>query len=535
MKVRKETMATDRKAEYGWQCFKHRGLKQVKLQSGEDLKHLKELDQKAWTVLAAANGGLRFDQRTLELLDTDGDGRVRVPEILAAIDFLEAKGVNLDDLFRDDPENGKQLAVISDKLADLAKVEPTDDEKAAMKAWENAPANDPAIMPLKDGTADAEAALAAVEPLLDAFFTPPDDAPLVMEGPEAALPLGGNLNPKFADAIAAFDEKAVKPLVGDIGELKRTDYAKVKAAFAPYRAWRSSKPVMNAGAKAVLEDEERVVRYKMHLVEYLQNFVNQANLYDSAKEAIYLTGTLFIDGRECRLCFHVDDEGAHSALSGKSDCCIIYLKLTRKGAPAPRSICAVITAGRTIPLYVGRNGLFYDRDGNAWDATITKVVAAQVSLREAFWAPWRKIGEMIGEQVKKFVGDSQTKSVGGVTKAVDGVGSGAATKAEGKPADSSANGAALASSVAALGIGIGMVGAAFAGIVGLVAGVPWWKTAIGVLLIIAAVSLPSVILAWFKLRRRDLGAVLNACGWAVNRPLRFSQKLARQFTRRICL
>ena len=106
--------------------------------------------------------------------------------------------------------------------------------------------------------------------------------------------------------------------------------------------------------------------------------------------------------------------------------------------------------------------------------------------------------------------------------------------AEGKPADSSANGAALASSVAALGIGIGMVGAAFAGVVGLVAGLPWWKTAIGVLLVILAVSLPSVILAWFKLRRRDLGAVLNACGWAVNRPLRFSQKLAKQFTRRAC-
>ena len=44
-------------------------------------------------------------------------------------------------------------------------------------------------------------------------------------------------------------------------------------------------------------------------------------------------------------------------------------------------------------------------------------------------------------------------------------------------------------------------------------------------------SLPSVILAWFKLRARDLGAILNACGWAVNRPLTFSLGLARTFTR----
>lgn len=527
-------MATE-ETGYDWKTFTHRGLKQIKLQTGEDIRHLKELDQKRWTVLAASNKGLRFDARTLELLDTDGDGRVRVPEVLAAIDFLEAKGIDLDTLFKADPENERQLAEISAKLADLAKVEPTDAEKAAMKAWEEAPSKEAGILPLKEATADAEAALAAVEPLLDAFFTPPDDAPLVMEGPEAALPLAGNLNPKFADAIAAFAEKAVKPLVGDIESLTRRDYNRIKAAFAPYRAWRGSKPVMNAGATAVLEDEERVVRYKMHLAEYLQNYVNQANLYDCAKEAIYLTGTLFIDGRECRLCFHVEDEGAHAALAERSDCCIIYLKLTRKGAAETRNICAVITAGRTIPLYVGRNGLFYDRDGNPWDATVTKVVMSQVSLLEAFWAPWRKIGEMIGTQVKKFVGDTQTKTVGGVTKAVDGVGANAAAKTDGKPADASANGAALASSVAALGIGIGMVGAAFAGIVGLVAGLPWWKTAIGVLLIIAAVSLPSVILAWFKLRRRDLGAVLNACGWAVNRPLRFSQKLAKRFTRRACL
>ena len=522
------------KSVYGWKFFKRSGLKQVKLETGEDIRHLKELDQKHWTVLAASNKGLRFDQRTLDLLDTNGDGRVQVPEVLAAIDFLESKGVDLDALFHADEEDEKRLADISEKLADLAKVEPSDDEKAAMKAWEDAPSADASIMPLGEATEAGSAALAAVEPVLDGFFTPPEDAPIVMEGPEASLPLKGNINPKFADAIAGFVEKAAAPILGAADELKRTDYMKVKAAFAPYRAWLASKPVMNANARAALEDDERVVRYRMHLLDYLRNYVSQEKLYDGSMDAMYLTGTLFIDGRECRLCFHVDDEGAHSALAERSDCCIIYLKLSRSGG-AVRNVCAVITAGRTIPLYVGRNGLFYDRDGIAWDATITKVIQSQVSLREAFWAPWRKMGEMIGEQVKKFVGDTQSKSVGGVTKAVDGVGANASAKASGKPADSSANGAALASSVAALGIGIGMVGAAFAGLVGIVSGLPWWKIAIGVLLVILAVSLPSVILAWFKLRRRDLGAVLNACGWAVNRPLRFSQKLAKRFTRRTCL
>jgi hypothetical protein len=520
-------------AKHEWKFFSHNGLRQVRIGCGEDLRNLKHLDQKLWTVLSASNGGLRFDARTLEFLDSDGDGRVRVPDLLAAIEFLESKNVDLDSLFLSDPEDEKRLAEISGKLADLAKVEPSDGEKAAMKAWEDAPAADPGILPLKDATADANSALAAVETLLDGFFAPAEDAPLVMDGPVAVLPLKGNINPRHADAIAAFCEKCVKPVAGDLDELDRAAYLKVKAAFAPYRAWVSSKPVMNAGAKGELEEEERLVRYRMHLVDYVRNFVNQANLYGRDAEPIYLTGTLFIDGRECRLCFHVENEGAHSALAAKSECCIVYAKLVRNGAAA-RNVCAVITAGRTIPLYVGRNGIFYDRDGNAWDATITKVVLEQVSLCEAFWAPWRKIGELIGGQVRKFVGDAQTKSVDGVAKTVDGVGANAAPPAASAPAaDRSANGAALASSVAALGIGIGMVGAAFAGVVGLVAGLPWWKTAAGVLLVMAAVSLPSVALAWFKLRRRDLGAVLNACGWAVNRPLRFSQKLAHRFTRKV--
>ena len=519
--------------KHEWKFFSHDGLKQVRIESGADLRNLKNLDQKFWTVLAATNGGLRFDARTLELLDADGDGRILVPDIIAAVDFLESKGVDLDSLFREDPEDAKRLADISEKLADLAKVDPSENEKAAMKAWEEAPANDASILPLNDSTGDANSALAAVEPLLDAFFTPPEDAPLVMDGPAAVLPLDGNLNPRHAGAIEAFREKVVKPLLGEIGDLSRGGYLKAKAAFAPYRAWLASKPVMNAGAKGELEEEERVVRYRMHLVEYVRNFVNQANLYGEDSAPVFLTGTLFIDGRECRLCFHVENEGVHSALAAKSDCCIVYLKIARKGA-APGSVCAVVTSGRTIPLSVGRNGIFYDRDGTVWDATVTKVVLAQVSLCEAFWAPWRKIGELVGDQVKKFVGDAQTKSVGGVTKAIDGIGENAAKPVAPAPAaDRSANGAALASSVAALGIGVGMVGAAFAGIVGLVAGLPWWKTAVGVLLVMAAVSLPSVVLAWFKLRRRDLGAVLNACGWAVNRPLRFSQKLAHRFTRKV--
>ena len=80
-----------------------------------------------------------------------------------------------------------------------------------------------------------------------------------------------------------------------------------------------------------------------------------------------------------------------------------------------------------------------------------------------------------------------------------------------------------------------LAGAACAGLIGLVAGLPLWKVLVGVAAIILLVSLPSVVLAWFRLRARDLGAILNAGGWAVNRPLTFSVGLARTFTRRASL
>ena len=510
---------------YNWRLFKTGRVTQVKIETGEDVAHLKELDRKLWTALSAPIHGLRFDRRTLELMDSDHDGVIRAPEVLSAVDWALAHVASPDELFTAGDAEKAALDSVMAQQADLAAAEPSPADKAALKAWEDAPSSDPAILPLGDKTAAADAALAAVEPTIDAFFAVPDDLPLVTEEPDKALPLSGNLNPKWYDAISAFAETCAAPVLGadsHLAELTRRQWGAVKAKFAPYRAWLAAKPVAAAEAKAKLVEDERLLRYKLNLVPFLRNYVNQADLYEKGSLAVYQTGTLFIDGRSCELCFHVDDEGAHSALAARSNCCIIYAKLTRKATGETRSICAVVTAGRTVPLYAGRNGLFVDRDGNDWNAVITKMVEAQVSLREAFWAPWSKIFSTVAEQAKKFLGAKQEAAAAQVGKV---------TAAPPSKENSSANGAAIASSVAALGVGVGMVGAACAGLIGVVAGMPTWKVAAGLVAIVLLVSLPSVVLTWFKLRTRDLGAVLNACGWAVNRPLYFSTSLARTFTR----
>ena len=622
-------------APYRWRFFKSARCVQVKLETGADLAALPELDQRLWTVLSASTEGLRFDAATLRLLDADGDGRIRAPEVLAAVAWLRPRFRSLDFLFarkaevaladvdattpegkalltsftrilaREDradataialadvlgatalfnaqPFNGDGVvtpkstadAALAAVIAQIAACEGTvadrsgdagiDQERAdrffadarAYLDWKAAGAK---VAPLGAASAAAYAAFRAVEAEIDAYFTPPADLPLVAEDPTPDLPLTAGVHPLWSERFSTFASEAAGPVLGvaDVESITRADWAAVKAKFAPYGAWCAARAgaavaevgddrlaQLLAGGRAeaavndllardrALADEsarfadcERALRYAAYLATWLRNYVNQANLYDTKGESVFRTGELYIDGRVCRLCFHVADEGAHAALAGKSKCCLLYAKLTRRAVGTTRTVCAVVTAGSTASLYVGRNGVFYDCDGQDWDAVVTRVVEAQVSLREAFWSPWAKIASTIAEQCRKFLSSRQEA-------AVARVGGGVAAVAA--PAPKPPDAAALASGVAALGVGVGMVGAACAGLIGLVAGLPIWKVLAGVAAIILLVSLPSVVLAWFRLRTRDLGAILNACGWAVNRPLTFSVGLARTFTRRASL
>ena len=501
---------------YKWKWTKEGRMAQVRFVTGEDIARLAELDQKCWAALSMPTTGVRFDARMLELMDADGDGRIRTPEVIAAIDYLKAKNVNLDDLLKPSKADEKKLADVLARQADLAASAPSAADKQALADWE-AKGQTPEVAVFGEATAAGEAALAAVESVIDAFFAPPEDMPLVTEAPDVTLPLRDHLNPKHLEAIMAFADACVKPVLGDgVTSIDRIGWKKVKAAFAPYRAWVAAKPVMNAGKLGDLVDEERVLRYKLHLLEFLENFVSMRRLYAADESATFQMGTLRIDGKEMSLCFHVASEAAHSALSGKSNCCVLYLKLTRPSEKAERSVCAVVTAGAVAQLYVGRNGVFFDRDGKDWDAVVTKVVENQVSLAEAFWAPWRKLGEGVASTVKKFLGDKQAAAQKNV---------------EAGTQNAQAGGAAMASSVAAIGIGVGMMGTAVAAIAAAVKGMGALQIALSIVAIVLVVSLPSVILTWFKLRQRDLGAILNAGGWAINRPMRFSMKRARAFTK----
>ena len=90
-----DLMALD---ELDQKFFRAGGFDQVHIDSGADLMALDELDQKLWVALACPTTGLEFDAKTLALIDTDKDGRIRAPELISAVKWAGACLKNPDDL-----------------------------------------------------------------------------------------------------------------------------------------------------------------------------------------------------------------------------------------------------------------------------------------------------------------------------------------------------------------------------------------------------------------------------------------------------
>ena len=98
--------------QHRWKFHRAGGVDQVTLRDGADLVHLGELDPKLWVALAMPTRGVHLDPKTLAALDTDGDGRIRLPEVLDAVKWATASLRSPDELLR----GGDRLAL--DAIAD---------------------------------------------------------------------------------------------------------------------------------------------------------------------------------------------------------------------------------------------------------------------------------------------------------------------------------------------------------------------------------------------------------------------------------
>ena len=668
------------RAKPAWRFFRAGGFDQVRLDSGHDIAALGQLDQKLWVALACPTRGIEFDTATLDLIDADHDGRIRAPDLIAAVDWIVALLKDPDDLIKggetlaldalSDTDEGKRLAASArtilqmlgkpdatelslDDAVSIEKIydgssfngdgivppEAADDEAtraivadivacigaetdrsgrpgasqaaadrcfaeaASYAAW-RAEASQRAgeLLPLGERTEALAESLGVLSDKLDDYFTrcrlaafdpragdalnPPLAAyaaladadvdsgtdelrtlPLARIEAGRALPLADGINPAWAEAVARFRRDIVAPLVGERAALGEADWQTIKSRFAPYRDWLARKPataleplglpriqaLAAPDAKArvdaliardrALEPEmnaisevEKLIRFQRDLAPLLNNVVSFRDFYTRNGKGMFQAGTLYLDARSCELCVRVEDETKHSQLATLSRVYLAYCQCTR--GDEKMTIAAAFTAGDSDNLRVGRNGVFYDRKGRDWDASIVKIVEHPISLAQAFFLPYKQAARMFAEQAQKFAAARQAASQAqaqsqllarGVAAAspAPAPAAGAAPAAPAAAPAAAAPGAPqafdaarFAGIFAAIGLAIGAIGTALASIITGFLNLVWWQMPLAVLGVILVISGPSMLIAALKLRSRNLGPILDASGWAVNTRLK---------------
>ncbi|MEO5733321.1 MAG: hypothetical protein ABIN96_15340, partial [Rubrivivax sp.] len=390
--------------------------------------------------------------------------------------------------------------------------------------------------------------------------------PLATSAALRPLPLRAQLNPAWAARIDTFRSAVVEPLLlGSPDALSEAAWQHIKERLQPCTDWLATRPDTALDAlppealQALLADNaaaaklaaliardaeagpandrilglEKLLRFQRDLVHLLNNFVSFSEFY-SRRGAIFEAGTLYLDARSCELAVNVADAKRHATLAGLARAYLAYCDCSRDGQKM--GIVAAFTAGDTDFLFVGRNGVFYDRKGNDWDATITKVIESPTSIRQAFFLPYKKFVRLIEETAAKRAAASDQRSSTLLTDvATRTVNIDKAAPKPGTPAPAAVALAGGAKSridvgtVAALGVALGSISTVLVAVFGRFIELGWWIP-VGVLGIVLAISGPSMLIAWLKLRQRSLGPILDASGWAINGRMHINVPLGGSLT-----
>ena len=270
-----------------------------------------------------------------------------------------------------------------------------------------------------------------------------------------------------------------------------------------------------------IENVDKFLHIYRDFYRLLRNFVTLNDFYDKDKKvsAIFQSGRLIIDQRECRFCMKVADMGKHNASAAHSGMFLVYCDCTTKSKPGTISIVAAVTVGEIGDLVVGKNAVYYDNTGLEWDAVITKVVDNPISVAQAFWSPYRRMAAAVENLISKSAADKDAKMISNATAKINAV---PATVPA--PADPNAKPAAaapfdigkFAGIFAALGMALGMIGTALSSLAKGIFMLKWWQLVLAFVGIMLVISGPAMVMAWLKLRRRNIAPMLNANGWAVN-------------------
>ena len=602
MKNKVTDLISSMKGGYNWQYCSLGGVTRVKISTGEDIAHLHELDQTMWTVLSCPVKGLELEERTLQLMDSDNDGKIRVDEVTAASQWLcrvlrdpnkliEAPDtLTLNDLNRDDEEgaklyeNAQEVLKLMNESSDTLSLQQLTDfltahDKTLAENLEAAAKNTEGVeAPYGENTADAVAAVNALRDKMADFFmrcrfvqfhsessaaldvdvekiaqlsqsniaTGTDEIgkyPISRPIANVVLPLNEGVNPAWLGAVAK-----VKSLVLDVDypgkeSVSEEEWKAVLAKVDAYTAavadhQKALADDLNEKSKEVydlVQPVEKLLRLTRDFYRLLRNYVMLIDFYDRSQTAIFQAGKLYIDSRCCELCMKVTDMGTQALQAPFSGMYLVYCTCTSRVKNQTMEIVAAVTDGDVDNLRVGKNAVFYDCAGHDWDATVTKIIDNPISIRQAFWSPYKKFFNWITEKINKSAAEKEAKSFDDMTSSADKattklVNKEVADVAEKeKPKKQPFDIAKFAGIFAAIGLAVGYIVGALTGLAKSFASNPW-TILLFIILIMLCISGPSMLIAWLKLRKRNLSPVLNANGWAINSKIVVNVKFGATLT-----
>lgn len=382
---------------------------------------------------------------------------------------------------------------------------------------------------------------------------------------KAEIDLSAPVNPAWAARFDALKAIAFDPAAKVLTE---ADWSAIGAKISAYSAWKGGKAgaavevlglenvkvLLEQDRKAALlaiaaedasyaEDFNNIALVEKFLYVYrdfyrlLKNFVTFHDFYskDPGVKAIFQCGRLVIDQRECHFCMQVADMAKHNTMAAASGMYLIYCDCTTKTKAGKMSIVAAMTVGEVGDIFVGKNAVWYDNSGLEWDAVITKIIDNPISIAQAFWSPYRRIAVAIENLISKNAADKDAKLMKDATAKINaapttlpaaGTDAAAAKPAEAAPFDIGK----FAGIFAALGMAVGMIGSALASLAKGIFALAWWQVILAFVGVLLVISGPAMVMAWLKLRRRNIAPLLNANGWAVNASSKISIPFGESLT-----
>lgn len=491
--------------KHTWTYANIGGNTRVIIKNGKDIQHLAELDEKLWTVLACPTSGLEIADESLQLMDANGDKKIHVADVIATAQWLCQMLHDPQVLF-----NASDALL----LTDIA------DEALLAVAT-------PLAVDGKISLANVKNAIAAVK--IEAQPLP--EAPYNAEVMAAYKACQESYANYFATARLQTLGLATLPADAVAPGMTEDKWMEMGKQIADYEATKSAVEDANAAAltaaQTVYKPLEKLLLLSRDFCTLLRNFISFQDFYakrgkallgrgadNETPWAIFQAGTLIIDQRACNLCLRVEDIAKHNTQAPDSGMFLIYCQCTHHTSGQKMQIVAAMTIGDIRNLKVGKNALFYDRQGRDWEAEVIKIIDNPISIGQAFWSPYRKLGEWVSGLINKSAAEKEKKAFADMTTKLQTTpiaGGAAPAAAPAQPFDI----AKFAGIFAAIGMAIGALGTFLTSLLSEVKEMHAWALLI-VPAILIVVSGPSMLLAWMKLRKRNLAPLLNANGWAIN-------------------